>query len=208
MRVPRSSARRTCRNWQPRCAAEAPAYVRTRSCCARSAGAGGRAERRSARRGLTLGVVALYMATSAPLERRAVVAGHAIRATDADWQFGRGPVLEGTAMAIVRFLVGLSDVPPQPAREERRTKADSGVTLRSRGHRPGQRSTCRGRPQKPRPRSRFGRRHALASVIGIGHGSSVVRLASCEVPGDVAPTMCFHVSPTLSCRVTAGGRAG
>jgi predicted amidohydrolase len=67
---------------------------------------------------LTLGVVALYMATSAPLERRAVVAGHAIRATDADWQFGRGPVLEGTAMAIVRFLVGLSDVPPQPAKRE------------------------------------------------------------------------------------------
>ena len=67
---------------------------------------------------LTLGVVALYLATSAPLERRAVVAGHAIHATDADWQFGRGPVLEGTAMAIVRFLVGLSDVPPQPAKRE------------------------------------------------------------------------------------------
>ena len=47
---------------------------------------------------LTLGVVSLYMATSAPLERRAV--------------------LEGTAMAIVRFLVGLSDVPPQPAKRE------------------------------------------------------------------------------------------
>ena len=52
------------------------------------------------------------MATSAPLERRAVVAGHAIRATDADWEFGRGPVLEGTQLEIVRFLLGLSDVAP------------------------------------------------------------------------------------------------
>jgi len=68
--------------------------------------------------GLTLGVVALYLATSAPLERRAVVAGHAIRATDADWQFGRGPVLEGSALQIVRFLIGLSDTPPQPASKD------------------------------------------------------------------------------------------
>ena len=67
---------------------------------------------------LTLGIVALYLATSAPLERRAVVAGHAIRATDADWQFGRGPVLEGTALEIVRFLIGLSDTPPQPIERE------------------------------------------------------------------------------------------
>jgi hypothetical protein len=67
---------------------------------------------------LTLGIVALYMSTSAPLERRAVVAGHAIHATDADWQFGRGPVLEGSAMEIVRFLVGLSDIPPQPVKRE------------------------------------------------------------------------------------------
>ena len=61
---------------------------------------------------LTLGTVALYMATSAPLERRAVVAGHALRATDAEWEFGRGPVLEGTQLEIVRFLLGLSDVAP------------------------------------------------------------------------------------------------
>jgi hypothetical protein len=67
---------------------------------------------------LTLGTVALYMATSAPLERRAVVAGHAIRATDADWGFGRGPALEGTQAEIVRFLLGLSDAAPKPARGE------------------------------------------------------------------------------------------
>ena len=63
---------------------------------------------------LTLGTVALYMATSAPLERRAVVAGHAIRATDAEWGFGRGPMLEGSQIEIVRFLLGLSDVAPRP----------------------------------------------------------------------------------------------
>jgi hypothetical protein len=68
---------------------------------------------------LTLGTVALYLATSAPLERRAVVAGHAIRATDAEWEFGRGPILEGTALGIVRFLLGLSDTPPQPGTRDR-----------------------------------------------------------------------------------------
>jgi hypothetical protein len=68
--------------------------------------------------GLTLGTVALYLATSAPLERRAVVMGHAIRATDADWQFGRGPVLEGPALQIVRFLIGLSNTPPRPASKD------------------------------------------------------------------------------------------
>lgn len=63
---------------------------------------------------LVLGTVALYMATAAPLERRVVVAGHALRATDAEWAFGRGPVLEGTQLEIVRFLLGLSEVPPRP----------------------------------------------------------------------------------------------
>ena len=61
----------------------------------------------------TLGIVSLYGATSAPLERRAVVGGHALRATDADWEFGRGPVLEGTALEIARFVLGVSDVPPR-----------------------------------------------------------------------------------------------
>jgi len=63
----------------------------------------------------TLGIVSLYGATSAPLERRAVVGGHALRATDAEWEFGRGPALEGTALDIARFVLGVSDVPPKPA---------------------------------------------------------------------------------------------
>lgn len=64
---------------------------------------------------LTLGTVALYAATTASFDRRAVVAGHALRATDMDWQFGRGPVLEAPGLEIVRFLLGLSDVAPKPA---------------------------------------------------------------------------------------------
>jgi hypothetical protein len=64
--------------------------------------------------GTTLGIVSLYGATSAPLERRAVVGGHALRATDAGWEFGRGPVLEGTALDIARFVLGVSDIPPKP----------------------------------------------------------------------------------------------
>ena len=64
--------------------------------------------------GTTLGIVALYGATSAPLERRVVVRGHALRATDAGWEFGRGPVLEGTALGIAAFLLGVTDEPPHP----------------------------------------------------------------------------------------------
>ena len=63
----------------------------------------------------TLGIVSLYGATSAPLERRAVIGGHALRATDADWEFGRGPALEGTALDIARFVLAVSDIPPKPA---------------------------------------------------------------------------------------------
>ena len=43
-----------------------------------------------------------------------VVAGHTIRATDADWAFGNGPVLEGTSLQIVGFLLGVTDDPPRP----------------------------------------------------------------------------------------------
>ncbi|WP_243074449.1 hypothetical protein [Microbacterium sp. SS28] len=64
---------------------------------------------------MTLGIVALYGATSASLERRAVIQGHALKATDADWEFGRGPVLEGTALEIAGFLLAVTDVAPQPA---------------------------------------------------------------------------------------------
>ncbi|MFG6443842.1 hypothetical protein ACFXQA_01055 [Microbacterium sp. P07] len=60
------------------------------------------------------GTVALHLAASAPFARRAAVKGHTIRATDADWSFGSGPVLEGTATAIAAFLLGVSDDPPRP----------------------------------------------------------------------------------------------
>ena len=61
---------------------------------------------------LTAGAVALYASTTAPLERRAVVKGHTLRATDADWSFGRGPVLEAPATQFAAFLLGASDRPP------------------------------------------------------------------------------------------------
>jgi hypothetical protein len=63
---------------------------------------------------ITAGSVALYASTSAPFERRAVVKGHTVRATDADWGFGHGPVLAGTATQIAAFLLGVSDDPPKP----------------------------------------------------------------------------------------------
>ncbi|MFH8251955.1 hypothetical protein ACH3VR_16440 [Microbacterium sp. B2969] len=62
---------------------------------------------------LTLGSVALYASGMAPFERRAVIAGHTVKAIDADWQFGSGPELRGTAEGITRFLLALSDTPPR-----------------------------------------------------------------------------------------------
>lgn len=63
----------------------------------------------------TSGAVALYLATSAPTEIRAVTRGHALRATDAGWEFGRGPMLEATAIELVEFLGGRSLLAPRPA---------------------------------------------------------------------------------------------
>ncbi len=60
------------------------------------------------------GMVAFAAAGTAPADRRAVLRGHTVRAADAGWSFGAGPVLEGTATGIVAFLLGESDVPPQP----------------------------------------------------------------------------------------------
>ena len=65
------------------------------------------------------GAIVLWGATSGPFDRRAVLSGHSIRATDSDWQFGRGPVLEGTALAIAAFVLGVSDTPPQPVSSPR-----------------------------------------------------------------------------------------
>jgi hypothetical protein len=60
-----------------------------------------------------LGRVSLYASTKASFDRRAVLAGHTVRASDAGWEFGRGPVLESTALGIARFVLGLTDVAPR-----------------------------------------------------------------------------------------------
>lgn len=59
-----------------------------------------------------LGRAAFHGALRMPFDRRAVLNGHTVRATDAEWSFGTGPVLEATAEEIVRFIVGISDTPP------------------------------------------------------------------------------------------------
>jgi hypothetical protein len=62
---------------------------------------------------VTSGAVALYAATTASFDRRAAIAGNTVRATDAEWEFGHGPVIEGPALGIVAFLVGIADIPPR-----------------------------------------------------------------------------------------------
>ncbi|MCD2443204.1 hypothetical protein LQ757_13050 [Agromyces sp. SYSU K20354] len=63
----------------------------------------------------TSGAVALYLAAKAPTPIRAVINGHTLRARDADWDFGRGPVLEADAVPMLEFLLGRSDSAPRPA---------------------------------------------------------------------------------------------
>lgn len=60
----------------------------------------------------TSGAVALYGATRAPFDRRAVLTGSTVHATDADWSFGRGPLREATARQILVFVLELGDEPP------------------------------------------------------------------------------------------------
>ena len=60
---------------------------------------------------VTSGAVALARALAAPLPIRAVVRGRTLRATDADWSFGTGPEIAGTAREIVLFLYGRGPVP-------------------------------------------------------------------------------------------------
>lgn len=73
----------------------------------------------------TSGAVALVLAAKAPTPIRAVIGGHALRAADAGWEFGRGPVLEAGAVELVEFLAGRSLVAPRPAPpEESRSEAD------------------------------------------------------------------------------------
>lgn len=64
---------------------------------------------------LTAGAVALYASTTAPFDRRAVIRGRTVRASDGDWGFGTGgPVLQAPGTEIAAFLLGVSDTPPQP----------------------------------------------------------------------------------------------
>ncbi|MCU4672414.1 hypothetical protein ACFQRL_07415 [Microbacterium fluvii] len=64
----------------------------------------------------TTGAVALYGATSGPFDRRAVLKGRTVAATDADWSFGRGPTVSAPALQIVAFVLGVSDTPPTAPR--------------------------------------------------------------------------------------------
>jgi hypothetical protein len=60
------------------------------------------------------GSVALAAEGSAAFARRAVLRGHTVRAVDEGWGFGNGPVLQGPGRGILRFILALDDVPPQP----------------------------------------------------------------------------------------------
>lgn len=62
------------------------------------------------------GAVALAAGARAPFARRAAIAGHTVRATDAGWTFGRGPEISASADDIVAFLTGVSDTPPRRMR--------------------------------------------------------------------------------------------
>jgi hypothetical protein len=65
------------------------------------------------------GAVALAAEGTAPFDRRAVLRGHTLVATDEGWGFGNGPVLQGTGRSILRFILGIDDVPPQPVSSSR-----------------------------------------------------------------------------------------
>lgn len=60
---------------------------------------------------VTSGAVALAKAVSAPLPIRAVIRDRTLRASDAEWEFGHGKVLEGTARELVLFLYGVGPLP-------------------------------------------------------------------------------------------------
>ena len=52
------------------------------------------------------GAVALARVVMAPTSIKAVLRARTLTATDADWTFGRGPALRGTASTLVMFLFG------------------------------------------------------------------------------------------------------
>lgn len=63
---------------------------------------------------LLWGRIALYGSSRADFGRRSVLGGHTVSASDAEWSFGRGPVLTATQRDIVRFVLGVSDIAPRP----------------------------------------------------------------------------------------------
>lgn len=60
---------------------------------------------------ITSGAVALDRSLRAPLAIRAVIKNRTLRARDADWEFGIGPELIGSASDLVLFLYGRAGVP-------------------------------------------------------------------------------------------------
>jgi hypothetical protein len=60
---------------------------------------------------VTSGAVALDRSLRAPLAIRAVVRNRTLRARDADWEFGAGPELIGSASELVLVLYGRAGVP-------------------------------------------------------------------------------------------------
>lgn len=65
------------------------------------------------------GAVALSASGSTSFERRAVLRGHTVKAIDEEWEFGFGPVLEGTGRDILRFVLELGERAPMPASSPR-----------------------------------------------------------------------------------------
>lgn len=60
---------------------------------------------------VTSGAVALERSLRAPVAIRAVIKNRTLRARDADWEFGTGPDLIGSASELLLFLYGRAGVP-------------------------------------------------------------------------------------------------
>lgn len=61
---------------------------------------------------LVSGAVAVDLALRSRLPQRAVVTARSLTASDGDWRVGRGPELRAPGAAIVLFLAGRADLPP------------------------------------------------------------------------------------------------
>ena len=65
------------------------------------------------------GAVALGRAAAAPTEIRAVIFGHSLRATDADWEFGRGPCSRRPPPSCSNSSAAAASTPPAHLRESK-----------------------------------------------------------------------------------------